>query len=92
MGNAGETVAATYKVTREQQDAFAAESHRRAAAAQAAGAFNDEILPVPIPQRIGDPVMFALDESVRSDTTADVLRKNQDLPTRVRELLNKPAK
>src|SRR5918999_1845902 len=46
MGNAGECVADTYKVTREQQDAFAAESHQKAAAAHAAGKFKDEILPV----------------------------------------------
>jgi acetyl-CoA C-acetyltransferase len=74
MGNAGECVADSYKVTREQQDAFAAESHRRAAAAQAAGKFKDEMLPVPIPQKKGDPVMFAHDESVRADTTVEVLR------------------
>jgi acetyl-CoA C-acetyltransferase len=74
MGNAGECVADTYKITREQQDAFAAESHRRAAAAHAAGKFADEMLPVPIPQKKGDPVLFAQDESVRADTTADVLR------------------
>jgi acetyl-CoA C-acetyltransferase len=74
MGNAGECVADTYKVTREQQDAFAAESHRRAAAAQQAGRFKDEMLPVPIPQKKGDPIMFAHDESVRAETTAEVLR------------------
>jgi acetyl-CoA C-acetyltransferase len=74
MGNAGECVAETYKVTREQQDAFAAESHQRAAAAHAAGKFKDEILPVPIPQRKGEPVSFDRDEAVRADTTADVLR------------------
>jgi acetyl-CoA C-acetyltransferase len=73
MGNAGETVADAYKVTREQQDAFAAESHRRAAAAQAAGKFKDEILPVSIPQKKGDPLVFDHDESVRTDTTAKSL-------------------
>ena len=46
MGNAGECVADTYKVTRDQQDEYSAESHRKAAAAQAAGKFSDEILPV----------------------------------------------
>jgi acetyl-CoA C-acetyltransferase len=74
MGNAGETVAETYKVTREQQDSFAAESHRRAAAAHTEGRFKDEILPVAIPQKKGDPLVFDRDESVRGDTTADVLR------------------
>ena len=74
MGNAGETVADAYKVSREQQDAFAAESHRRAAAAHSEGRFKDEILPVAIPQKKGDPLVFDRDESVRGDTTADVLR------------------
>ncbi len=73
MGNAGETVASTFKVTREEQDAFAADSHRKAAAAQAAGKFAAEILPVAIPQKKGDPVMFSADESVRADTTPDTL-------------------
>jgi acetyl-CoA C-acetyltransferase len=74
MGNAGETVADAYKVTRDEQDAFAADSHRKAAAAHAAGKFTAELLPVPIPQKKGDPVLFAHDESVRADTTAEVLR------------------
>jgi acetyl-CoA C-acetyltransferase len=74
MGHAGETVADCYKVSREQQDAFAAESHRRAAEAQAGGRFKDEILPVSIPQRKGDPLILDRDESVRADTTAEVLR------------------
>jgi acetyl-CoA C-acetyltransferase len=74
MGNAGETVADAYKVSREQQDAFAAESHRRAAAAQTEGRFTDEMLPVSIPQKKGDPLVFDRDESVRGDTTAEVLR------------------
>ena len=74
MGNAGETVADVYQVTREQQDRYSADSHRKAAAAQASGAFDDEILRVSIPQKKGDPVMFARDESVRADTTAETLR------------------
>jgi acetyl-CoA C-acetyltransferase len=74
MGNAGECVAESYKVPRERQDAWAAESHRRAAAAHAAGKFKDEILPVSIPQKKGDPLIFDRDESVRAETTADVLR------------------
>ncbi len=74
MGNAGETVADAYKVTREEQDAFAAGSHTKAAAAQAAGKFAAEILPVAIPQKKSAPVMFDRDESVRADTTPDALR------------------
>jgi len=74
MGNAGETVADTYKVSREDQDQYSAESHKKAAAAQASTAFKDEILPVPIPQKKGDPLVFDKDESVRADTTAEALR------------------
>ena len=74
MGNAGETVADVYKVTRDQQDQYSADSHKKAAAAQASGKFNAEILPVTIPQKKGDPLVFNRDESVRGDTTADVLR------------------
>ncbi|MEW6319943.1 MAG: acetyl-CoA C-acetyltransferase [Acidobacteriota bacterium] len=74
MGNAGETIAERYKVSREEMDAYAAASHQRAAAAQAEGAFADELLPVSIPQRKGDPIIFAADESVRADTTPAALR------------------
>ena len=74
MGNAGECVAESYKVTRDQQDAFAAESHRRAAAAHTAGKFKDEMLPVSLPQKKGDPIVFDRDEAVRADTTVEVLR------------------
>src|SRR5687768_17042915 len=74
MGNAGECVADTYKVTREQQDQYSVESHKKAAAAQSGGKFSAEILPVTIPQRKGDPLVFAKDESVRAETTADALR------------------
>lgn len=74
MGNAGETVADLYKVTRDQQDQYSADSHKKAAAAQTTGKFNAEILPVTIAQKKGDPIAFNSDESVRGDTTADVLR------------------
>ena len=74
MGNAGETVADLYKVTRDQQDQYAADSHKKAAAAQAAGKFAAEILPVSIKQKKGDPLVFSTDESVRGETTAEVLR------------------
>jgi acetyl-CoA C-acetyltransferase len=74
MGNAGETVAEVYKVCREEQDAYSVDSHRKAAAAHASGAFKDEILPVSIPQKKGDALVFDKDESVRADTTAETLR------------------
>jgi acetyl-CoA C-acetyltransferase len=74
MGNAGECVAECFKVSRDEQDAWAVESHRRAAAAHTTGKFRDEILPVSIPQKKGDPLVFDRDESVRADTTAEALR------------------
>ena len=74
MGNAGECVADLHKVTREQQDHYSVESHKKAAAAHAAGKFNEEILTVSIPQKKGDPIVFNKDESVRADTTAEALR------------------
>jgi acetyl-CoA C-acetyltransferase len=74
MGNAGETVADVYKVTRDQQDQYSVDSHKKAGAAASGGKFTDEILPVTIPQKKGDPIVFNRDESVRGDTTAEVLR------------------
>jgi acetyl-CoA C-acetyltransferase len=74
MGNAGETVADLHKVTRDQQDQYSANSHQKAAAAHTGGKFTGEILPVTIPQKKGDPIVFDRDESVRGDTTAEVLR------------------
>ena len=62
MGNCAELCAKEYNITRDDQDAFAIESYRRAAAAWDAGKFTDEIVPVPVPQRKGDPVMMAKDE------------------------------
>ena len=69
MGHAGEVVATEYHIGRGQQDAYAAESHRRAAAATNAGRFAAEIVPVPVPQKKGDPVIVDRDESIRADTT-----------------------
>jgi acetyl-CoA C-acetyltransferase len=74
MGNAGETVADVYHVSRDEQDHYSAESHRRASAAQASCAFAGEMLTVEIPQKKGAPVVFDRDESVRADTTAEILR------------------
>jgi acetyl-CoA C-acetyltransferase len=72
MGITAENVAAQYGLTREAQDAFSAESHKRAAAAQAAGHFKDQITPVEIPGRKGVTI-FDTDEHVRADTTAETL-------------------
>ena len=74
MGITAENVAERCKITREDQDAFALESQRRAAAAKAAGAFREEIVPVNVPGRKG-VVVFAEDEHVRPDTTAEALAK-----------------
>jgi acetyl-CoA C-acetyltransferase len=60
-------------VSRERQDAFSAASHVKAAAAIAAGRFDDEIVSVSIPQRKGDPKIFSIDEGVRGDTTPESL-------------------
>jgi acetyl-CoA C-acetyltransferase len=73
MGESTERYNARYGLTREEQDAFAARSHRLAAAAQDAGIFDEEIVAVEIPQRKGDPVVFSRDEGIRPDTTADSL-------------------
>lgn len=73
MGNTGEVVAEKYQIDRERQDHFAFDSHRKAAEAQAAGRFKDEIIPVEIPQRKGDPIIFDHDEGVRADTSVEAL-------------------
>ena len=66
-------LAGDYDISREACDAFAAESHRRATAAWGQGKFDDELVPVPVPQKRGDPVMFDRDEGVRADATAESL-------------------
>ena len=73
MGMAGEHVADAYKVARGEQDAYAVESHRKAAQAGREGWFKDEILPITIPQRKGNPIIIDRDEAVREDTTAETL-------------------
>jgi len=75
MGETGEIVAEKYGVSRAEQDAYAAASHQKAARAAREGWFADEILPVRIPQRKGDPIVFDRDEPVREDTTAEALAK-----------------
>ena len=75
MIETAENLARDYGITREQADAFAVRSHQKAAAAWAAGRFADEIVPVQVPQRKGDPVTFAKDEGFRADTTMESLAK-----------------
>ena len=73
MGITAENVAKKWGVTRQDQDEFAAASQQKAEAAQKSGRFKDEILPITIPQRKGDPVVFDSDEFVRHGTTAESL-------------------
>ncbi|SDS27528.1 acetyl-CoA C-acetyltransferase [Pseudomonas oryzae] len=75
MGITAENLAKRFEITREEQDAFAAASQQKAAAAIEAGTFKDEITPILIPQRKGDPLVFATDEQPRGDTTYDSLAK-----------------
>jgi acetyl-CoA C-acetyltransferase len=75
MGAATETYTKLRGISREEQDAFSAASHGRAAEAQKNGLFDDEIVEVAVPQRRGDPVMVTDDEGVRPDTTATTLAK-----------------
>ena len=75
MGLACEAVVDKYAVTREDQDVFAASSHHKAAQAIRECWFKDEILPVDVPQRKGDPIRLEYDEGVRPDTSAEALGK-----------------
>ncbi|GKT07280.1 acetyl-CoA C-acetyltransferase [Desulforhabdus sp. TSK] len=74
MGISNELCSEKYNVSREDQDRYAAESYQRTLAAMAAGKFKDEIVPVPIPQRKGEPVLFSQDECPK-DTPYDALAK-----------------
>jgi acetyl-CoA C-acetyltransferase len=73
MGNSGEVVAEHYKVGRTAQDEYAARSHQKAARATDEGAFKDEIVPIAIPQKKGDPLIVDRDEAIRADTTVEAL-------------------
>lgn len=75
MGMTGELVADEIEISREQQDAFAAESHRRATEAWEGGKFDAETFTVEVPQRRKDPLQISKDEGVRGDVTADSLAK-----------------
>ncbi|MGO2512647.1 acetyl-CoA C-acetyltransferase [Marinomonas polaris] len=75
MGQTAENIANRWNISRQEQDAFAANSQQKAAQAQAAGRFVEEILPISIPQRKGEPVIVDADEQIRPDTTAESLGK-----------------
>ncbi|WP_024302188.1 acetyl-CoA C-acetyltransferase [Pseudogulbenkiania sp. MAI-1] len=75
MGITAENIAEKYGISREEQDAFAAASQNKAEAAQAAGKFAEEIIPVMVPQRKGDPIAFATDEFIKPGATAEGLGK-----------------
>lgn len=75
MGETGEVVSDKYQITRAQQDEYAVNSQRKAVAAISAGRFKDEITPVTIPQRKGDPVIFDTDEGPRADSSVESLSK-----------------
>ncbi|MBL0016635.1 MAG: acetyl-CoA C-acyltransferase [Bacteroidetes bacterium] len=75
MGETAENLADKYKITREEQDQFAYDTQMKYKAAQAVGRFADEIIPVMLPQRKGDPIAFAADEHPRTDTTLESLAK-----------------
>lgn len=77
MGVTGENVSEKYKISRDEQDEFAVNSHRKAIAAIKSGRFKDEIIPIELPpkKKGGEPVIFDTDEGPREDTTAETLRK-----------------
>jgi acetyl-CoA C-acetyltransferase len=75
MGNTGEVVAEKYKITREGCDKFALGSHQKAARATENGWFKDEIIPVEIKQKKGDPIIFDKDEGIRADSSFKKLAK-----------------
>ena len=88
MGFTAENIATKYKISREEQDQIAYESHRRARAANASGAVADEIVPVVIPQKKGDPKVFKVDERPM-DTTLEKMAKLP--PFSVRPERSRPA-
>jgi acetyl-CoA C-acetyltransferase len=75
MGHTGDWVAKKYGISREEQDRFALSSHQKAVKATDEGAFRDEIVPIEIPQRKGDPVHFDTDEGPRRDTSYEKLAR-----------------
>lgn len=75
MGNTGELVAEKYQVSRAEQDAYSLESHRKAVAAMNEGRFDAQIVPVPIPQKKGEPILITKDEGPRPDASLEALGK-----------------
>jgi 3-oxoadipyl-CoA thiolase len=73
MGETGENVAERWSVSRERQDAFGLESHEKAVAAIEAGRFDDQIVPITVPQKKGEPIVVSRDEHPRADSTAEAL-------------------
>jgi acetyl-CoA acetyltransferases len=82
MGETAENVAQRWGISRERQDAFALESQRRTAAAVAAGRFDDQLVPISVPQKKGEPIVVLRDEHPRPDTTAEALAKLRPAFTR----------
>lgn len=79
MIETAENLAKDYGISREQADSYAVRSHRRAAAAWDKGLFDDELVPVAVPQRKGDPIIFAQDEGFRADASVESLGKLRPL-------------
>ena len=75
MGETAENVAERWGISRERQDAFALESQRRTAAAMEAGRFDDQLVPISIPQKKGEPILVSRDEHPRADTTTEALAR-----------------
>jgi acetyl-CoA acetyltransferase family protein len=75
LGESAELIADKHKISREQQDEFALDSHQKAARAQQAGLFDAELAPVPVPQRKGEPLSFGADECVRPDASLSAMAK-----------------
>ena len=75
MGETAENIADQFSISREEQDRFAAQSHARAIAAMDSGKFSTEILPVPVPQKKGEPLLVTVDERPRRDTTTESLAR-----------------
>ena len=75
LGESAELIADKHKITREQQDEYALASHRKAAAAQEQGLFEAELVPVAVPQRKGDPLVFTTDECVRADASLSAMAR-----------------
>lgn len=79
MVETAENLARDYGITRAEADAYAARSHQRAAAAWEGGRFDDEVVPLAVPQKKGEPLVFARDEGIRAGTTVDTLAKLKPL-------------